>query len=249
MAGRCCEACLAELPPSAVMCMECGYLLPPQESSSTDEWSLCPRWDCRHPNFGSPRFCERCVYPLPLPPGTEIAGRYRINRLLYADRGLGGYSFGPIYQATDAEQGQTAVVVREFARSDSDLFRLGLSFFRAAYDQLCALQVSPLIPAAFAFIETRTAAYIITEYLPGPSLCELLDDRGGCGFPVGEVVEWGKSLCDLLALMHAQQPPLLKRHLGAEDMLLDSQGTVKVVNLGLARDQLLYWKPLRVLVY
>src|SRR5271166_3589542 len=136
MTTRRCEACSTELPPHAVGCMECGYLLPPLESPASGDWSVCPQWDCRHPNFGSPRFCEHCAYPLPLPQGTELSGGYRICRLLYAGPGFSRFSFGPIYQATAPEQGRTAVAVREFTRADPDSFRLGLPHFRAAYDQL-----------------------------------------------------------------------------------------------------------------
>jgi serine/threonine protein kinase len=179
-----------------------------------------------------------------------VGGRYRIRRTLHADRGFGGCSFGPIYEATDTADGLADVAVREFTRADPDFFRLGLPLFHAAYDKLRILQVSPLIPTVIAFLEAETAAYIITEYLPGPSLHELLSSRADAGFRMEAVIEWGKSLCDLLDLMHSQRPPLLlNRNFGPLNLLLDSFGKAKLVDLGLARDRILYWKPLRYRVY
>ena len=162
--------------------------------------------------------------------------------------GFSRFSFGPIYQATAPGRGEPQWPCGG-SHADPDLFQLGLPHFRAACDQLRVFEANPLIPAVLAFIETAVAAYIITEYLPGPSLYEVLDGRRRLDFPLREVVEWGKNLCDLLEQMHSQRPPFLKRHRGEWDLLLDSQRTVKVINLGLARDRLLYWRPLVVRTY
>jgi uncharacterized protein (TIGR02996 family) len=200
----------------------------------------CLRPDCRHLSPPASRYCGKCTYPLPLQAGTEIAGRYRIDRLLHLDLGYSsGYSFGPIYLAADLAKGQFPVAVREFASPDPTGFQLGLPVFRAAYDKLHVLQTSPLVPEVYDFLEGPNAAYITTEYLPGPSLAELIGaydyDSPAKPFPVPWVVELGKRLCDFLAFMHSQQPPLLRGGVKPEDLLLDNAGKVKVVNFGLAR--------------
>jgi len=244
-----CLLCGAELAPTATSCMECGQLLVPIPICEEGGTSVCGRPDCRHRSAPAARFCERCAYPLPLQSGAEVTGRYRIRRHLYSDGGFGGYSFGPIYLGTDRLNNGASVVLREFTCSDRDLFRAGLPFFRAAYEKLQILQASPLVPAAVDFVEAQGAAYMVVEYLPGPSLGKLLAGATVLPFPLEQVVEWGKGLCELLDLMHAQHPPLLKREFGAEDLLLDRSGNLKVVNFGLAWRTPLYWRPLRVRVY
>jgi uncharacterized protein (TIGR02996 family) len=249
-----------------------------REVGAAENAGVCVRSYCRETNAGPSRFCEGCAHPLPLPRGTVLAGRYRIDRLLHAVTGRGGWNFGPIYQAADLANPLVPVVVREFTRSGPEDFRAGLPFFRAAHDTHRLLRASPLVPDVFEFIEERQSAYLVTEHLPGPSLDDLFGDTYAPGrqhlldwiaeldrlrivarpAPLIEesrrrLFEWaldlGKSLCDLLALMHAQEPPLLKRNLGLDDLLVNQEGKVKAVNLGLAwrtsAPEVLCWRPLR----
>src|SRR5205814_5582487 len=56
-------------------------------------------------------------------------------------------------------------------------------------------------------------------------------------FPVPLVVEWGKAVCDVLATMHNQQPPLIHRDLKPDNiMLLEDQKSIKMIDFGTARD-------------
>src|SRR5205814_3826341 len=56
-------------------------------------------------------------------------------------------------------------------------------------------------------------------------------------FPVPLVVEWGKSVCDVLSHMHTQSPPLIHRDLKPDNiMLLEDQRSIKMIDFGTARD-------------
>jgi serine/threonine-protein kinase len=94
---------------------------------------------------------------------------------------------------------------------------------------------------------------MIMEYLPGPGLNELLADAhcGGSPFPVDWAAALGCTLCDLLHLLHSQQPPVLLRWLALDNLLVNKGGKVKMVNFGLARQpgfperEVLYWPAFR----
>src|SRR5204863_1025804 len=51
------------------------------------------------------------------------------------------------------------------------------------------------------------------------------------------VIEWAKAVCDVLAHMHSQQPPLIHRDLKPDNiMLLEDQKSIKMIDFGTARD-------------
>ena len=70
---------------------------------------------------------------------------------------------------------------------------------------------------------------------PGPA-----QDHGGDSnkpFPIDQVIEWGKAVCDVLTHMHNQSPPLIHRDLKPDNiMLLEDQQSIKMIDFGTARD-------------
>jgi serine/threonine-protein kinase len=64
-----------------------------------------------------------------------------------------------------------------------------------------------------------------------------METSGNKPFPVDQVVEWGKSICDVLAHMHSQSPPLIHRDLKPDNIMLVEDGrTIKMIDFGTARD-------------
>src|SRR5205823_4310973 len=51
------------------------------------------------------------------------------------------------------------------------------------------------------------------------------------------IIEWGRSICDVLTHMHGQLPPLVHRDVKPDNvMLLDDQRSIKMIDFGTARD-------------
>lgn len=229
-----CPACKAALAPSAIACMECGYLLQP-ESSAVDgdgaEPSLCPNPACRVGNPSGERNCQRCGTPLPTAAGTVLHGRYRIERQL----AVGG--FGAVYLACDTKANNRQVAIKDMICADPQEFAIRLNFFRREAEILRSLAAIAIVPRIFDLIEQGQTAHLVMEYIRGQDLLKLLETNGNRPFPLEQVVEWGRGICDVLTHMHTQTPPLVHRDLKPDNiMLLEDKRSIKMIDFGTARD-------------
>ncbi len=227
-----CPACKATLLPGAIACMDCGYLLQPAAGpDDAGPPNLCPNPACGVANSPRDRHCQRCGSPLPTPPGTVLHGRYRIERQL----AVGG--FGAVYLATDTKADDRPVAVKDMICSDPQEFDIRLNFFRREAEILRSLESLPIVPRVYDFIQQGQAAHLVLEYIHGRNLLQVMESNGNHPFPVAQVVEWGRSICDVLTHMHGQTPPLVHRDLKPDNiMLLEDQQRIKLIDFGTARD-------------
>lgn len=228
-----CPACKADLLPGAVACTECGYLLPGEgaalEAESTP--NLCPNPACGVANPPQERFCQRCASPLPMAPGTTLHGRYRIEALL----AIGG--FAAVYLATDTQHGDRPVAVKDMICTDPQEFAIRLHFFQREAEMLRLLASLPVVPRLYDFVHQGQSAYLIMEYIRGQDLLKIMEKNGNRPFALDLVIEWGKSICDVLTHMHNQSPPLVHRDIKPDNiMLLEDQRSIKLIDFGTARD-------------
>jgi predicted Ser/Thr protein kinase len=227
-----CPACKALLLPDAVSCIDCGYLLRASpESEPEGPPNLCTNPACGVANSPHDRHCQRCGAPLPTAPGTVLHGRYRIDRQL----AVGG--FGAVYLATDTKQGNRPVAIKDMICADPQEFNIRLNFFRREAEILRSLESIAIVPRVYDFIQQGQMAHLVLEFIRGRDLLQIMESNGGKPFPLVQVVEWGQSICDVLAHMHSQSPPLVHRDLKPDNiMLLDDQRHIKLIDFGTARD-------------
>jgi serine/threonine protein kinase len=220
--------------------MDCGYLLPAEGAAMEAEGTphLCPNPACGVANPPQERFCQRCASPLPTPPGTMLQGRYRIEALL----AIGG--FAAVYLATDTRQGNRAVAVKDMICADPQEFAIRLNFFQREAEILRLLAHLPVVPRLYDFVHQGQSAFLIMEYIRGQDLLKIMEKNGNQPFPLDWVIEWGKSICDVLTQMHGQSPPLVHRDIKPDNiMLAEDQGgrsdtcpPIKLIDFGTARD-------------
>jgi serine/threonine protein kinase len=213
--------------------MECGYLVQGDGSVPDVEGApnLCANPACGVANAPGERACQRCGTPLPTAPGTLLHGRYKIERLL----AMGG--FGAVYLAADTRAGNRLVAIKDMICSDPEEFAIRLNFFRREAEILRLLKNLPVVPQVYDLIEQGQSALLVLEYIRGQDLLKTLEGNGNKPFPIEQVVEWGKDICDVLTHMHGQAPPLVHRDLKPENiMLLDDQRSIKLIDFGTARD-------------
>jgi serine/threonine protein kinase len=212
--------------------MDCGYLLQADTGSDVEGTpNLCSNPACGVANPPGERHCQRCGTPLPTAPGTVVHGRYRIERLL----AIGG--FGAVYLATDLKAGNRPVAIKDMICADPQEFAIRLNFFRREAEILRSLENLPIVPRVYDLIEQGQTAHLVLEFINGQDLLKLLEGKNHQPFPVDQVIEWAKSICDVLAHMHSQSPPLVHRDLKPDNiMLLDDQRSIKLIDFGTARD-------------
>jgi predicted Ser/Thr protein kinase len=228
-----CPSCGSKLLEGAIACMDCGFLLQAEPAPAEPEGppNLCTNPACGVANPPGERNCQRCGSPLPTAAGTLLHGRYRLDKLLK----MGG--FGAVYMATDTKHGNRPVAIKDMIGSDPQEFAIRLNFFRREAEILRILESVPIVPKVYDFIQQGQTAHLVMEFIRGKDLLDLMEANGNKPFPIPHVVEWGKSMCDVLAAMHSQSPPLIHRDVKPDNiMLLEDQRSIKMIDFGTARD-------------
>jgi serine/threonine protein kinase len=227
-----CPVCHTTLLPGAIACMECGFLLQPEAAPQQEgPPNLCTNPACGVVNSPKDRVCQRCGSPLPTAPGTILHGRYRIERQL----AVGG--FGAVYLATDTKEGNRPVAVKDMICADSQEFSIRLNFFQREAEILRSLAQIPIVPRVYDFIQQGQTAHLVMEFIRGQDLLKIMENQGDKPFPIERVIEWGKSICDVLIHMHGMSPPLVHRDLKPDNiMLLDGSEEIRLIDFGTARD-------------
>lgn len=228
-----CPACNSPLLEGAVSCMDCGFLIQSDTGPSEPEGppNLCTNPACGVANPPGERNCQRCGNPLPIAGGTLLHGRYRLEKLLK----MGG--FGAVYMAVDTKMNNRPVAIKDMIGNDPQEFAIRLNFFRREAEILRSLEPVPIVPRMYEFIQQGQTAHLVMEFIRGKDLLDIMEQAGNRPFPIAMVIEWGKAVCDVLAHMHNQSPPLIHRDLKPDNiMLLEDQRSIKMIDFGTARD-------------
>ncbi len=185
------------------------------------------------------RFCPGCGVDLHephprlatglLPSNQRLHGRYTVLTRL----AQGGQS--AVYLVTDSFEGGRQVVVKEMSESNlgpAEREKAINDFIREAR-MLSQLDHPALAKVYDTFIDGQKH-FLVMEYVRGHNL---EDELISAGKPLewGRVVAWGGALCDVLAYLHAQNPPIIYRDLKPANVMLTPDGAIKLVDFGIAR--------------
>jgi eukaryotic-like serine/threonine-protein kinase len=153
---------------------------------------------------------------------TLFDGRYRIQRKL----GAGGMA--DVYLAEDQELGRrVAIKILNSRHGNDDQF---IERFRREAKNAAALN-HPNIVSIYDRGEAEDTYYIAMEFLDGRTLKELVISRGAA--PVNVAVEYARQI--LSALRFAHRHGIVHRDIKPHNVLVDSEGRVKVTDFGIAR--------------
>ena len=155
-----------------------------------------------------------------LTPDTRL-GPYEIVALL----GVGG--MGEVYRATDTKlKRQVAIKVLPAAlTSDPDR----LARFQREAEVLASLN-HPNIAAIYGLEESDGVRALVMELVEGPTLADRIA-KGA--IPLGEALPIAKQIADALEAAHEQG--IVHRDLKPANIKVRSDGTVKVLDFGLAK--------------
>ena len=182
--------------------------------------------------------------PHHLPPGTVLADRYMLGRVL----GEGG--FGITYIGCDTRL-ELRVAVKEYYPGNHVTRNSAVSTAVTCFDgvagrgfekgrerfirearTMARMDKTPQIVAVRDFFQENDTAYIVMEYVDGTTFKELVTQRGG-GMSAGELLPMLQPLFGALETMHQQG--LIHRDISPDNLMLEN-GMVRLLDFGCARE-------------
>jgi len=167
----------------------------------------------------------------PLNPGDCLLDRYVIVRVCH----VGG--LGALYEALDREASPPLdrLAVKETLLDDADSSSLSETAERFMdKGLLLAMFEHPAIPRLRDCFVLHDRGYLVMDYIEGQDLEDILGDPER-ELPVAEILRWAVELGEVLNYLHTCQPlPIIYRDLKPSNIMIDSEGQVKLVDFGIA---------------
>jgi serine/threonine-protein kinase len=141
---------------------------------------------------------------------------------------LGEGAYAEIYKARDTNSGQVVVLKcpNPLLFADPGLFQ------RYQREREIARSLDhPGVLHSLDDAGTRTEPYVVMEYVDGVNLRRRLRDLGG-NVPVAQALDWGRQLARTLVYLHDRG--IVHRDLKPENVLVDGDGTLKILDFGTA---------------
>jgi serine/threonine protein kinase len=159
-----------------------------------------------------------------------LQNRYRLEGIL----GQGG--MGTVYLAKDVRLDDRLCVVKQLRDDfyrDEDKQR-ALTFFDREARMLARLKQANIVQVSDYFCE-QGKYFLVMEYVDGENLHDIMQKREGEPFEEDQVVAWAIEICDVLSYLHAQDPPVIYRDLKPSNIMINTEGLLKLVDFGIAR--------------
>lgn len=194
---------------------------------------------CPHCGYDETTLRQESYY---LAPGTIVGGKYIVGRVL----GYGGYTI--TYLGMDAELNRK-IMVKEYLPSDFstrsegekevtiysgdalEQFEQGLTTFLNEANRIQHLENIPGIAKVYDCVAENDTGYVISEYLEGHTLKEVLDS--GRSFTPQEAKNFISHILEGLRLVH----PLDVIHcdIAPETIMITNTGEIKLLDFGATR--------------
>jgi tetratricopeptide (TPR) repeat protein len=162
--------------------------------------------------------------------GTVLANRYRVLARL----GEGG--MGSVYQVEDLKRPGVVYALKALL-DDTTTSPEDIAWAAKRFDEEITLLSRLSHPRIPAFIDRFTEGgrrYFVMEYIPGMTL-EQRQERTHAPLPEREVLSWMVGVCDVLAYLHSQRPPIIVRDLKPGNIMVTPSGDVRLIDFGIAR--------------
>lgn len=157
--------------------------------------------------------------------GTVLDNKYELLKQI----GSGGLS--TVYLARDIRLNKmwAVKVVKDNRNNQSDpIFN---SVIQEA--QMMKSFSHPAIPSIADIVACQNFVAIVMDYVEGETLETIVKEYGAQ--PVDRVIDWAKQICDVLGYLHSQNPPHIYRDMKPSNVMLQPNGSIKIVDFGLMR--------------
>lgn len=93
----------------------------------------------------------------------------------------------------------------------------------------------PMLPRIVDIFEDKDCVYIVEDFVEGITLEDLLHQQKKVDEAQG--LQWFQDLCGVLRYLHGQQPhPIIYRDMKPSNIMLQPDGTLKLIDFGIARE-------------
>jgi len=116
---------------------------------------------------------------------------------------------------------------------DPQMRQIAIQNFEREANILASLS-HPAIPKIFDFFSESNRSYLVLEFVDGRTLEEILGERRK-PFDQEEVLNWALQVCDVLAYLHSQKPPVIFRDMKPDNLMLRHDGRIMVIDFGIAK--------------
>jgi serine/threonine protein kinase len=160
---------------------------------------------------------------------TVISDRYRIVKL------LGEGADKQVYLAEDIRlyDSPRAVAVMADSIADPEKQRAAAVAFDREAEMLTKLR-HLRIPQVFDRFSEGNVHYLVMEFVDGETLQARLNRVPGNRLPEAEAVRIATKILAVLDYLHKQTPPVIFRDLKPDNVILRSDGELKVIDFGIA---------------
>jgi serine/threonine protein kinase len=161
-------------------------------------------------------------YALELHDAGMLIGAYRVIDVI----GYGG--FGAVYQAEHTQTGQQVALKQTFDPRNIRTFQSEFTVLhRLSHDHL---------PHYYEMFEEQGNGYLVMELISGQSLLEVFLQQQNQPLTEGQVRSYAAQLCNVLAYLHNETPPLIHRDIKPDNIRLTPEGLIKLVDFGLLKE-------------
>ena len=150
--------------------------------------------------------------------GSVIDGKYEILREI----GHGGMSV--VYLAMDTHLNKQWAVKEIKKKGSGKNDEIIVNSLLAEANLMKRLDHAAL-PRIVDIIDNGVTIYVVMDYIEGESLDKILNEYGAQ--PEELVIGWAMQLCDALAYLHAQKPPIIYRDMKPANIMLKPEGNIK----------------------
>jgi eukaryotic-like serine/threonine-protein kinase len=202
------------IPSSPFFCNACGAANQPQAK-------LC--WACNQPLDASAEDSTATS-------AAFLSQRYRVVGMV----GQGGY--GAVYKAEDVQRHNALVAIKSINLSHLSSREIieATDTFNREMLLLSDLQ-HPNLPHIHDHFTDREHWYLVMDFIAGETLETYVNRAKGGHLAVGEVLEIGMRLCEVLGYLHSQQPPIIFRDVKPANLMRTPTGHLYLIDFGIAR--------------
>ena len=165
----------------------------------------------------------------PLQPGTVLNQRFDILEIV----GQGG--MGTVYKA-EHNRLHMIYAVKEIRGTNLEGAEKQQDLAACEHEAQFLVKLDhPHLPKVTdAFIENDNF-YLVMQFIEGVTLDTRLMAAGGAPLDVLQSVEWGLQIADVLAYLHSQEPQIIFRDLKPSNVMIQPDGSIKLIDFGIAR--------------